>query len=363
MKLKIASVAGFSSVALLISQPASAVVSVTAVTTTNVNTGNTTTRTGITDVNGLNPLTVNYNGIQTQINTLTAGGSTFIPTTSGTVAVRRNTSGTVTFPTSNANQTSAWNAVVSGGATTNHTVSGVYLNTMEGLFASRNINTGTENLFVNTSDASNVSSNVERMDFIFANGFLASTATAFSVFERGRGSGGAGGANGGFKIAAITGLDAFGVPNAFGATVVSVADDSYNNSGLGIGVTPVNYDVFRYATATGPQLDAYNNANIGPQGVAGALIRTTELVTAGTQIFGYAVFGEDVTATGNNLVNFNNNTFFPNNSGFANDVDLVATGAVVYSLAVPEVSSVWVLGTVFSSLFLLTRRRPVAIVG
>lgn len=336
----------------------SAPLSVTSVTTTDVNTGVVTVRNGITDTSAIPvPYNVTYDGIERRISTLTAGGGTYAPTAFGTAVTRRN-SAISGFPLPNANQTTAFNVVQSASGS-DRTVSGRYLNTMDPLFTSRNILTGTENLFVNTSaSVGDVVSNVERMDFLFSGGFLASTDKAFSVFERGLGAGG-NGVNGGFQIAAITAVDAFGVPTNFSTTVVSIADNSYNNGGVGIGTLASNYDVYRFQTAAGPELDTINNISAGPQGLAGVLVLTTDFVPAGTQIFGYAVFGEDVTGTGSQLVNVNS-AFFPSLSPISNDVDLVATGAVIYTLIPEPSSSLMLLSAVGLLAFRRTRQNKSA---
>jgi len=309
-------------------------------------------RNGVSGTGG--PFTVTYNGIERRIDSFIAAGDIYAPTVVGQAVARRNNAAS-TFPQTNPSQTAAWNAAISVSGTT-HTVSGRYLNTMDALFTSRNILSGTENLFVNQSaNVGDVVNNVERMDFLFSLGFQASSTTGFAVFERGRGPGSqTSGANGGFKIAAVTGIDSNGVPTAFSDAIL-VGEDSYNNGGVGTGLASQRYDVFRYSTATGPELDTMNNSNIGPQGVAGVFVKTTDLVSAGTTIFGYAVLGEDGPTNGGQIVNWLNTTNWLTNSGFSNDVDMVATGAVVYTL-VPEPTAVS-LGMLGSLLLFGKRRR------
>lgn len=272
---------------------------------------------------------VTYDGRELRVQSFTAGGRTYVPTAQGSAVIRRNTSGEQPFansssPTSNPTQVTAWNAVVStaSGSPEPHTVRGQYLNTMDALFTSQNLWTGTENLFVNTAaaDSGNVINNIERMDYIFANSFLASSDSGFVVFERG--SPGVSGSNGAFKMAAITGM-VNGLPDFTGSKVVSIAADSYGDGSL---VSPVRYDVFRRATSSSTQLDVMHNDNIGPQGMSGVYVTSASFVAAGTPLFGYAVFGADVTGTGSQLNNWNNSTYFPRLSTMANDADIVAGG-------------------------------------
>lgn len=297
---------------------------------------------------------VTYDGIELRRDFVVAGADVWAPDTLnlGTAYVRRSSATPGEYL--NQNQTTAWNALLEGNnASANHVVSGQYLNNMDQLFTSRNLLSGTENLFVNQGDANNTSSNVERVDYLFGSQFAATSDIAFSVLERGLGVGGTG-ANGGFKVAAILSVDGLGVPNAFGSTVIHVTDNSYNNGGVGAGLSTFRYDVF-----SGNTLDDIANVDIGPQTIAGVIIRATELVPANTPIIGYAVFGEDVTGTGANLVNWDNPTYYPQSSTTANDVDLVASGAVIFrTTEVPEASTtaaMVALGAMVGGAFL--RRR------
>ncbi len=326
-----------------------AVSSVTSINTTDVVAASPQTRNGLTEFSGTNTYNVTYNGIERRLNSFVSNSQLWAPTRSDGVVhvLRNNASGAnQSFPLINPNQTAGWNQFISSTGTgpLNHTVSGVYHNTMPSLFQSNNIFTGTENLFVNTDAGNagnpNVVTNIERMDYVFPTATIAAPNRGFAVFERGLGSGG-GGTNGTFRIAAITSIDGSGNATGFGSTVLRITPAQYNNGGVGVGIPVFNYDVTRFATAAGPDLDLMNNANIGPQGIAGALIPTSALVTAGTPVFGYAVFGDDVTGTGSQLLDVTNTTFFPQLSPFSNDMDMVATGAMIF-VAVPEPTT-WAL--------------------
>lgn len=355
---------------LLVAPLHAQVLGVTSINTSDVTASSAQVRNGLTEFSGSNTYNVTYNGIERRLTSFVTGSQNWSPLrTDGVVRVRRNTASGAnqSFPLLNPNQTAAWNRVLStsGTGTVNHTVSGAYRNTMETLFQSNNIFSGTENLFVNDDSANpgnpNVVTNIERMDFIFPTSVQASPNVGFAVFERGLGTGG-GGSNGTFRIAAITSVNGSGDPTGFSSTVLRVTPADYNNGGVGVGalgqagLNVVNYDVTRFATAAGPELDFMNNPNIGPQGIAGALIRTNLLVPTGTAIFGYAVFGDDVTATGNQLLDVTNTSFFPIRSPFSNDMDMVATGAVIY--AVPEPTT-WALiaGSIGLCVYAVARHR------
>lgn len=328
-------------------------------------TASTLTRSGITEFTGSNNYTLTYNGTERRIQTFVANSLVWQPfRTDGTVRVRRNNASGAnqSFPLINPPQTAAFNATQTVGGTApnlTQTIWGRYYNTMEALFTSSNVFTGTENLFVNTDAGNpgnpNVVTNIERMDYLFSGGVTASSGLSFAIFERGLGTGG-GGTNGTFRVAAITAVNGSGDPTNFSNTLL-VTPTQYNNGGVGVGSlgTPSSsltgatsaifrYSVTRFDNPSGPDLDLMNNANIGPQGIAGAMIPTTAFVPAGTTIFGYAVMGADVTGNGTQLVDVNGvdgggNRFFPLLSPFSNDMDMVATGAVIYSV-VPEPATV-----------------------
>lgn len=324
-------------------------ITVNSIQTSVFDTGVTTTRTGLTGgVSAPNgPYTVKYDGIELRLNSFTlADANVGVPVHSGYAVARRNTAGesgnAAAGTSSNPPQVNAWNAVVSGGGTNTQTVRGQYFNTLDALYTSQNLWTGTENLMVNADgNVGNARSDIERVDYIFT----ALTATAFNgflAFDRGTPS--SSGANGAFKAAAITGFDGSGNPIFVGSAVASVAANSYGN---GLLYTPVRYDVIEKAY-TGPPLGSYSieldkmrNDNIGPQGISGVYVPFSDLVSVGTTVYGYAVFGADVTGVGAQLNDWTNTTFFPTNSPISNDLDYVASGAMLY--AVPEPST-WVMG-------------------
>lgn len=306
--------------------------------------------TSVVDVTAINTTrtfaggNVTYSGEETRIDTITTASSTYVPiAVTATATTRR--SGAAN------NNTTLWNHNNLGaGGTGARTVQGAYSNSMETVFSNNNLRSGTENLFVNSSTNVNDSlNNVERMDFVFATGFTPSADLAFSVFERGLGSTG-NGANGGFRIAAITGVDNTTGLHTYAPTIVVVAAGSYGNGGAGIGYVS-RYDV--YTGTVGNDLNTRFNDNIGPQGLAGVLVGLNEFGTS-SQIFGYSILPSDVTASAANIRNWTNTTFFPTNSGTINDVDLVAAGAQIFQV-VPEPSACALLG--LGGLALLRRKR------
>ncbi len=337
-------------------------------TSTVVSTG--TTRENAVSSGAATDITVNYNGVEMRIDTLTVtGGAVYTPVLGGQAFARRNTA-TAGFPAPNTNQTTAWNTTVPGtesdpstspttGST--RTVNGVYHNNMEDLFTSHNLHTGTENLFVNVAGTGDVVSNVERMDFIFSGGVTVTEDIGFAIFERG-GPPGAGG-SGGFQVALITEINLSSptfVPTAFADTIIRVGPGGLLADPANRPLTPAaRYDVYRYATEGGPELDYLHNANIAAQVIYGAVFSPFDFgVTTGT-IYGYAVFGLDVNAPGLGYdPNFDyvNWLLYPTNSPIGNDMDMVATGATVFS-TVPEPTTLGLTALALGALLARRRRR------
>ncbi len=185
------------------------------------------------------------------------------------------------------------------------------------------------------------------MDFIFANGFAATADNAFTIFERGRG-GTTRGANGGFKVAAIIGEDAGGL-HTYAPTIITVGTDSYSNGGAGVGLAS-RYDVYR--GPVGSDLDTLFNDNLAPQGIAGVLISLEQFGTS-SDILGYSILPMDVTGNSTQISDWTDTTFFSRTSNFTNDVDLVASGALVVTL-IPEPSA---LGLSLLSCLVFFRRQ------
>ena len=279
---------------------------------------------------------ITYDGIEAAITDFTANAVLYLPLDEsfGSAFARRNTANP------GDDQVAVWHRVVvhAPGPPNEQTVSGRYNNDLDSVFSSRNIYMGAENLFVNDTAATNVETNVERMDYIFAAPMSARDELGFAVFERGRNTGGA---NGTFKIAAITGIDGGGLPTFTGSSIITVAQNSYGSGTLD---GSFRYDVFRKTNFADTDLNTIhaNNINIGPQGISGVLITSTDLVSAGTFVYGYAVFGADVTAaTAAEIYDWDDDTYYPQDSDFDNDMDLVSTGALAYA------SSLIITGNVF----------------
>ncbi|MBC7874957.1 MAG: hypothetical protein H7Y01_13225, partial [Ferruginibacter sp.] len=167
------------------------------------------------------------------------------------------------------------------------------------------INRGSDNVFNNDSASDLTYNNIERVDFVYKPGMTASNivSAGFLIAERG--------GNDPFKIAAITGIDANGNPTSFGP-VRSVGTASYG----GIIMSAATY-VMRKDPAD-------NNLRpfslVPSQGIRSVFIRLGDLGIASLQrVYGYALMGNDVTAsTSAQVLNYTNTTYFPRTTTTAN---------------------------------------------
>lgn len=175
--------------------------------------------------------------------------------------------------------------------------------TTEALLNGNNMYGGTDNLFINAVQGDGNYSDVERVDFVSSAGFSASSSQALAVFERGTTT-----SHDGFKIAAITGVDGSGTPTSFGDLVQ--ISTGWGTTALRTVANP-GYGVLNNSTGSFAKTRDINGQNIG-----GVVITLDHLVTAGTTVYGYALFGSDVDDNGDpsNLVDFTNNTYYPQES-------------------------------------------------
>ncbi|MGI8437657.1 MAG: PEP-CTERM sorting domain-containing protein [Chthoniobacterales bacterium] len=222
-------------------------------------------------------------------------------------------------------QSSVWYA--SSGVSTD--LSGVHQNDYGTLLLSNNLNAGSDNTFANSGTGSQVG-NIERLDFTWNSPITVTNSFALAVFDRG-----AVGLHDSFAIAAILSVDAAGNPTSFGTSL-------HVSAGWGGTANPVSdfsYRLFRYNTG-----DVMNNSTANSetntQGIGGVVIRNTDLsITSGTQIYGYSLMANDVTATNSTqLLDWTNSTYYPTNTDGntgGGGIDLAAVNGIVF-IAVPE---------------------------
>lgn len=176
---------------------------------------------------------------------------------------------------------------------------------MERVMKEGYINRGSDNVFNNDAGSDLTYNNIERVDFVYKTGIATTSLTAagFVIAERG--------GNDPFKIAAITGIDANGNPTSFGP-VLSVPTSAYGST------------ILNAATYV-MRKDAADNALrpfslVPTQSIKSVFIRFSDLgIVALQKVYGYALMGNDVTATTSaQLLAYTNNTYFPRTTTSAN---------------------------------------------
>jgi hypothetical protein len=281
----------------------------------------------------------------TAVTSFTAGSTTYeVSGTADQVFIRRNAV--------NATQSSVWYASAGGGVYT-----APHSEDYGQLLLGNNINRGSDNTFANGTGLPE--GNIERLDFVYTSPLSANESMGFAVFERGAAT-----VHDGFKIALITGWDGVNnVPTAYSelffqapnwTPAVNAGDD-------------FSYTLFRYNA--NDNLSATTAATeTGTQGIGGVVFTIDDFnVTPGTPLYGYSLFGYDVTDGGSpvNLIDYTNATFFPTTTDGATGgggIDLAAVNGITFS-AIPEPST-WALGGVtLAGLAIAARRRATAKAG
>ena len=199
----------------------------------------------------------------------------------------------------------------------------------EQLFSENNILAGYDNVFTNTganvqNRPYNGNASIERLDFVLENPIQSSDNTGFVVLERGAVTG-----HDGFKIAAITGINPSGSPTSYGS-VFTFEANSWGKFPL---VTPIPQTYFVNNIADGGKGIPKNPALTIPAGqtLGGVLIRTGVMAMSGQNIYGYSIFGIDVTCSSTELTNIQNSCF-PSETGTNGGIDLPAANLGAVSL-------------------------------
>ena len=199
----------------------------------------------------------------------------------------------------------------------------------EQLFSGNNILAGYDNVFTNTganvqNRPYNGNASIERVDFVLETPIQASENTAFVVLERGAIAG-----HDGFKIAAITGVNQSDKPTSYGS-VFTLEANTWGKVPL---VTPIPQTYFVNNIANGGKGSPQNPALTVPAGqtLGGVLIRTNALASPGEEIYGYSLFGIDVTCSSNQLTNVQNSCF-PSDTGTNGGIDLPVANLGAVSL-------------------------------
>lgn len=240
------------------------------------------------------------------------------------------------------NQSSIWYRDGTGGANTRL---GVQIDDYASFLLRNTVSGGSDNTFSN--DAGAAGGNIERLDFAFTGGLTATSALSFAVFERG-----AVGVHDAFKIAVITGWDFINnVPTSYGPLTSQAA----NWGGASNVQSNFNYHLHRYTNPPGTPGDDLSstyltaNSESGSQGIGGIVFSMADLgITNGTTIYGYSLFGFDVTGTSSQLLDWTNTTFYPATTTGATGtggIDLATINGINFQI-VPEPSTYALWGIV-----------------
>lgn len=303
---------------------------ITSITTNTTDSANT-----VSDTPG-----VTFENTRVALTSFVAGGSPYLVSTLADQAFVRRATGI-----DNPNQSSVWyrDGVVAGNEL------GTYATDYPSLMLDNNIAGGSDNTFANgTTGAHQVQDgNIERIDFVYSGGLTASSSLVFAVFERG-----AVGVHDLFRIAAITGWNTTtNTPTAYGALVGPSSSADWGTANV---VGDFGYHLFRYDTGDNLTTST-THTEVGTQGMGGILFTMSQLgITPGTRIYGYSLFGNDVTNGGNsaNLIDYTNATYFPVNTTNATGsggLDLATINGISFSV-VPAASTYALTGSAIMAL-------------
>lgn len=246
------------------------------------------------------------------ISSFTAAGNNFIPLTPpGAVTKVRRVGNSVINDARNF--ITYWNKCSSfpapGATSGTFNCDAPKVSSMETAMSSNNINCGYDNIFNNTT-ANPHYSNIERMDFIVPNGFIAMATpekAGFVVFDRGGGDD--------FKIAAITSVDGSGNPSAY-KTLLSVPISKFSASGL----LQSSFDYIIFVSDPNVASGQSRPSTKSNQNIRGVYISMQDLgISANETIYGYSLFGQDVDPNLGHILS--DPSTFPLNSSFGSCLD------------------------------------------
>ena len=183
------------------------------------------------------------------------------------------------------------------------------ITSMEAAMSTNNINSGYDNLFNNTISAPHYG-NIERVDYVVPNGFLAINTpdkAGFAVFDRGGGDD--------FKMAAITAVDASGNPSAY-KTLITVPASKFSATGL----LQSSFDYIIFVSDPNVASGQSRPSTKSNQNIKGVYISFQDLgIAVNETIYGYSLFGQDVDPGSGHVLT--DPSTFPVNSSFGGALD------------------------------------------
>ncbi|HEV7298190.1 MAG TPA: PEP-CTERM sorting domain-containing protein [Tepidisphaeraceae bacterium] len=283
----------------LIASPLSAATTITGLTVTNLS-GTSSSQNGVDGngapitggISGENEYDLNYTGDIRRVDSIIAGGLSYQPGMSATHVYRRTATPDtdIVFFRGNGNASSP-----------SLDLYGEEAQSLADMFSGNNLNVGVDNMFANRADANSNFSNIERVDFVFANGISVNTGRGFAVIERGNK-----GDHDEFGIVAITGIDQDGNPTSFGS-ILNFGLGNWGNTDLS---EKQDYIVLRRDNYEGSDAEFAPSAVVR-NSLGGVFVSLTDLAQLGSTIYGFALVGGDVTGSGTELVDWTNPNVFP----------------------------------------------------
>ena len=224
------------------------------------------------------------------------------------VFIRRNTA----TPSGNANTPgqAIMGFTSTGGSTT---LNGTYNATMKDLLLGGNVLNATFDTFANADSGATFGHNIERVDFVWSNGYTTIGDEVIIVFNYDPV-----GAQDDFRVAVFTSIDgsADKLPTAYANTGVLVTGTNYPDKlPLPFAGNPLSSNTTGFRTTATDDLSgtAVNIVNTGANGIGGVAISLATLgISAGQTIYGYSLISADTNATSAaNLLDFTNNSIYP----------------------------------------------------
>jgi hypothetical protein len=315
--------------------------------TTQLTTGTPTKVSGLTGVGAQysqfqapSTFNVTYANDDQKLTSVTANGVTYNATGLASTVVERGTAVSGNYTDT------IWEMGTNSGSSIS--LQGTVPSSVQQAFSGNNFLMGADNIFANTGNSVGDNTNIDRLDMIFTGGVKASTSAAFAVFDRGTTTD-----HDSFKIAAITAINAQGVPTNYGP-LISLADGTWGQTAL----VPTQEEVIVRKNDSSGSTAPFDPSDSTAQTIGGVLIPTSSLVTAGTTIYGYSLFGADVTGTGTELTQYTNTAYFPMETATSTTggLDPLATTGVLFTTSpVPEPTSLAIAGVATAGLL---GRRP-----
>jgi hypothetical protein len=272
------------------------------------------------------------------------------------VYVRRNTAAA-----SGANNTNGSGITVMRDGASSTTVHGRNYATLESMLLSGNLLNATADTFAQTGTASQISNNIERVDYVFSSGYTVVGDELLTFFNLDPA-----GAQDNFRVAVFTsfgttiinGTSTANVPTAYANDGVEIVDGLFGPllTLPQVGGTTTNWRSLAYNNGSNISGTHTDNLALSNNGIGGVALSFANLgVANGTVIYGYSMMATDVksgvadrTGTGTDLVDWTNTAIYSTTTDqTTGTADFSTAGGRISRFYVPEPSTygLIILGT------------------